>query len=117
MASSQGSSSSCPADGLPIRRVVTGHTPDGKAVVLDDSHVIPHTIQHGRSLFVDLFWSESNPDENAVEWKDTTKEHVTELVGTSGSSFRFIQIPPGGSSVRIIGLSSLHLIVSKVQLK
>lgn len=91
---------SIPEDNVPVRRIVTGHTLDGKAVVLDDSLVELDPTREPPHVFADIYWSESNPDKNAVDWKDVTRDHSTELVGRDGSSARVIQVPPGAASVR-----------------
>ena len=91
-----------------MRRVVTGHAPDGKAIVLDDSEVRLDSNREPPHVFADIYWSESNPDKNSVNWKDVTKEHSTELVGPDGSSARVIQAPPGAASVRWLLSSGLR---------
>ncbi|THH11310.1 hypothetical protein EW145_g730 [Phellinidium pouzarii] len=85
-------------DRAPVRRVVTGHTPDGKAVVVDDSPVEPHAFDPSPSLFTDLFWTDTFPPDNDVDFKDLAKEHSQDLISPNGSSFRVVEIPPGTGS-------------------
>ena len=82
----------------PVRRVVTGHTPEGKSVVADDSHVQPYAF--GFSSFSDIFWTDEFPSKSVVGFKDIAKEHEKQLVNEKGSSFRLVETPPGGEAVR-----------------
>lgn len=50
----------------PVRRVVTGHTVEGKSVVVEDAPVLPHPYGARRRVyFTDLFWTEEFPSENS----------------------------------------------------
>ena len=85
----------------PIRRVITGHTPEGKAVVVEDGKVAAREFGGGGSVsqFYDLFWSDNFPANNNEEFKDVIKDHTEEIVSQHGSVLRAVNIPPGGSSV------------------
>lgn len=81
----------------PVRRVVTGHAPDGKAIVVDDSPVQPYAF--GTSAFSDIFWTDEFPSKSDVEFKDLAKEHAKQLVNQNGSNFRLVETPPGSVTV------------------
>ena len=86
------------ATSLPqVRRVVTGHTPDGKATVVEDGTIVPR--DRGMSQFIDLFWTGEFPTSNNGEFKDEIKDHTTDLFSENGSNFRAVDMPPGGGSV------------------
>lgn len=80
-----------------VRRVVTGHTPDGKATVVEDGTIAPR--DRGMSQFIDLGWTTESPANNNGDFKDEVKDHVTDIYSETGSSFRAVDIPPGGGSV------------------
>lgn len=83
---------------LPIRRVVTGHTAEGKSIVVEDAPVVPHPYGARRTVyFTDLFWTEEFPSENSVEFKDLAKEHETAHFSANGSNFRLSEFPPDGT--------------------
>ncbi|KAI5119783.1 hypothetical protein M0805_009254 [Coniferiporia weirii] len=84
---------------LPIRRVVTGHTPEGKSVVLKDAPVEPHPRGKSAAYYTDLFWTDANPPDNAVDFNDLAKEHSQDLFSTTGSTFLVADTPPGNSTV------------------
>ena len=79
-----------------IRRVVTGHTNDGRAVILEDAPVPPRPMWgRGPSFFNDLYWTDHVPAENSIEWVDVVQDHANEHVGPDGASFRAADFPPG----------------------
>lgn len=90
----------------PVRRVVTGHTPDGKSTVLQD------TVQPGRfytpdsiAPLYDLHYTGESPavidtEISKGKWEDEIKEHPE--VATAGSNFRCWDFAPGEVSVIII---------------
>lgn len=83
-----------------VRRVVTGHNAEGKAVVLTDALIEPRLIMdRGPNFWTDLFWTEDAPAHNDVSWSNTISEHSHEFVDRKGSSFRAIEFPPGVTSV------------------
>lgn len=77
-----------------VRRVVTGHSPSGTAVFLDDHTVKPRPIENG-ALFTDLFRTEEFPVSNSVKFSDKIKDTPEELVSKGGSTFRVVDMPPG----------------------
>lgn len=82
----------------PVRRVVTGHTVEGKYIVVQDAPVLPHPYcARRRVYFTDLFWTEEFPSENDVEFKDQAKEHETDHFSPNGSNFRLSEFPPDGT--------------------
>lgn len=82
----------------PLRRVVTGHSADGKSIVVEDAPVPPHPYGAKReTYFTDLFWTDEFPSENGVGFKDLAKEHENEHFSSNGSSFRLSEFPPGGA--------------------
>ncbi|KAH8111894.1 hypothetical protein DFH11DRAFT_1729021 [Phellopilus nigrolimitatus] len=82
-------------DRTPVRRVVTGHTPEGKAVVLEDAQIEPRPFKGSPSLFSGIFWTDTARPDNDVQFRDLVKEHPQELVGADGSAFRVGEVPPG----------------------
>ena len=84
----------------PVRRIVTGHTAEGKAIVAEDSLVAPRPFMGAEALFTDIHASEGFPSSNDGEFRDTIKEKFSEqLVNPNGSIIRVVDTPPGGSSV------------------
>ncbi|KAI5117539.1 hypothetical protein M0805_004771 [Coniferiporia weirii] len=83
----------------PVRRIVTGHTPEGKSIVLEDAPVEPHTFGKAAALFTDLYWTDTTPADNSVEFTDLAKAHAQELFSATGSSFRVVDTPPGKGSL------------------
>lgn len=89
---------SLPPPFSPVRRVVTGHTAEGKSIVIEDAPVVPHPYGARRRVyFTDLFWTEEFPSENGVEFKDQAKEHETDHFSPNGSNFRLSEFPPDGT--------------------
>lgn len=83
----------------PVRRVVTGHTPEGKSTVLEDTPVESHTFGRAAALFTDLYWTDTSLADNSVEFTDLAKAHEQDLFSETGSSFRVVDTPPGKGSV------------------
>lgn len=79
----------------PVRRIVTGHDDQGRAVVKIDA-VSPHTLENphrpGRGL-TDLWRTDATPASNAGD-ADAADTAVTLLPPAGGSVFRFFQIIP-----------------------
>lgn len=79
----------------PVRRIVTGHNAEGKAVVLIDD-VTPHTLEHpfveGRGLS-DIWRTFEAPPTNTGD-ADAADTTVTLLPPRRGSVFRFFQVMP-----------------------
>ncbi|THG99205.1 hypothetical protein EW145_g7306 [Phellinidium pouzarii] len=68
----------------PVRRVVTGHIPEGKAVIyiVDDALIESHPFGPAPSLFGYLFWMDVFPSDNDDEFKDIIKEHPKDMMET-----------------------------------
>ncbi|EJC97547.1 uncharacterized protein FOMMEDRAFT_98785 [Fomitiporia mediterranea MF3/22] len=86
-------------DYTPVRRVITGHSPEGKSVIVDDSTVESYPFRgRGPSLFGDLYWTDDAKPTNEVEFKDLIKAHREDLFGADGNCLRVVDIPPGQKS-------------------
>ncbi|KAL5533582.1 hypothetical protein ACEPAG_42 [Sanghuangporus baumii] len=81
-----------------VRRIVTGHTPEGKAIVVDDAPIEQYPFRGSRTIFSDLFWTDAASAPNDIIFKDLTKEHPNEHCPPEGSSFKVSDIPPGQKS-------------------
>jgi hypothetical protein len=91
----------------PIRRIVTGHTPSGKATVVADTSVPARmTAQSSSSLFTDLYRTDVFPCTNDGPFVDAAVEHSDELFAPHGTSFRAVDVPPRGGSVRALSSPS-----------
>jgi hypothetical protein len=85
------------------RRVVTGHDPEGRAVVLFDGES-PHVFlleKAGGLLLTELWETRSAPADNSGTADAAARERRIEPVG-GGSVFRIIEYPP--DSVRLATL-------------
>jgi hypothetical protein len=89
----------------PVRRVVTGHTADGKSTVLQDD-IQPTTFFHPGSANAihDLYRTNESPavmDAEIVsrQWVDEIKKDPSQ-VSELGSTFRSVDFAPGSVSVR-----------------
>lgn len=86
----------------PLRRVITGHSTDGKSVIIEDAAVEPHPFGHKQeTFFTDLYWTDEFPADNGLEFKDLAKDHTNDIFSQNGSSVKLTEFPPGGSSVRV----------------
>ncbi|KAI5115098.1 hypothetical protein M0805_002289 [Coniferiporia weirii] len=83
----------------PVRRVVTGHSPEGKSIVLEDAPVKPHPFRNVPAYFSDLFWTDTTPPAIPPgDFTDHAKEHPHDLFCKTGSTFRVVETPPGEGS-------------------
>ncbi|PAV22879.1 Cupin -type [Pyrrhoderma noxium] len=80
---------------IPTRRVVTGHTPSGNSIIVEDEPIPPRPFNGTPSFFTDLYWTDKSVPDNDVEFKDLAKEHPHELIGPEGSSLKVVWLPPG----------------------
>lgn len=88
------------SDLAPIRRVITGHSPEGKSIIVEDAPVEPYQAFPGsKSLSSDIYWTTENVPDNDIVFKDHAKEHAREFVGPAGNAFKVIDMPPGQKSV------------------
>lgn len=86
-------------DGLSssIRRVVTGHTAEGKAVVWKDEQIDAkpiNTKDGGSARFAHLWTTDASPYDNADERDLALQEDGTKLSNSGGSVLRIVDIPP-----------------------
>jgi len=80
-----------------IRRVVTGHDENGKAVVIYDGDA-PNMNNPTRQIESTLFWvADSTPADNAGD-EDTGNRNVGIAPGPGGSIFRVVEFGPEGDS-------------------
>ncbi|KAL5519597.1 hypothetical protein ACEPAH_1280 [Sanghuangporus vaninii] len=82
----------------PVRRIVTGHTPEGKSIVVDDAPIEPYPFHGSSTFFTDVFWTDASPPSNEVIFRDLAKEHKDELYPLEGSSYKVVEAPPGQKS-------------------
>jgi len=83
-------------DAAQIRRVVTGHTADGRAVVRSDEFFRPQPIPSGDADFA-LIWTTANvPADNNDEIDGRKRDAGLTL--HSGSVIRVVDMLPGGAS-------------------
>jgi len=84
---------------VPIRRVITGHSADGKSVIVEDAPVEPHPFGPKQAtFFTDLYWTDEFPADNGLEFKDLAKDHTNDIFSQNGSSVKLTEFPPGGAS-------------------
>lgn len=80
---------------LKIRRVVTGHDADGKAVVWIDE-IADNPTSRRRGHDSQLIWiTDGSPADNASA-EDMGKRAVARPPGPGGALFRIMEIQPGG---------------------
>ena len=92
-------SPSTPTERPSIRRIVTGHTPDGKAIFADDSPVQSYPFKGSTTLFTDLFWQEGFPAKSDGGLSEEVKTHDGEIVNGKGTLLRAVDMPPRTESV------------------
>ena len=78
----------------PVRRIVTGHTPEGKAIIAKENPVHPRPFMGSTTLFTDLYVSEGFPSSNDGDFKDITGEFSNDILNPNGSLFRAVDMPP-----------------------
>ena len=84
----------------PINRVVTGHTKDGKSIVLHDEPLSSRLYKpNSIARCTEIYRAEEHPPSNGLEYVDTVKEIHTSFVG-AGSALWSFEMPPGEKSVR-----------------
>jgi mannose-6-phosphate isomerase-like protein (cupin superfamily) len=79
----------------PIRRVVTGHTPDGRAIVLHDgpAKAFPDLGQKGMTLF-DIWRLAAVPSNLAADEPDPVEVPLDFEIPTRGIRLRYLDYPP-----------------------
>ncbi len=80
----------------PIRRVVTGHDPDGRAILRADEHFTPQIIPGGDAAFALLWTTATVPADNNDEADGRTRDAGLTL--NQGSVIRIVDMLPGGAS-------------------
>lgn len=81
-----------------IRRIVTGHAPTGKAIVVENGtlpHVIRPETQPGLA-FHEVWNTTQTPAPVDFEEQDTTHEYRDTAPPKGGTIIRFVDIPPEG---------------------
>lgn len=91
----------------PLRRVITGHSPNGKSTIIEDAPVAPRPFGP-KSFFTDLYWTDEFPADNGVEFKDLIKDHPRDIFSQNGSSVRLTEFPPGAASVCVFQAFNSH---------
>jgi hypothetical protein len=81
------------------RRIVTGHSPDGKAIVVADS-TIPCVPILGKANFAVLYETHRFPESND-EWVDPTKSRTTDLSNDQGVILRVVDFAPNTETVSL----------------
>ena len=81
------------ADPKPVRRVVTGHDADGRAVFFADDSVVPAAYPGQDAAFVKIWTTATVPADNndPVDGRD----RVMALHGQGGSAIRVVDMAPG----------------------
>jgi quercetin dioxygenase-like cupin family protein len=80
----------------PVRRVVTGHDQDGRAVLRDDQHFSTETIPSGDAAFALLWTTATVPADNNDETDGRARDAGLTL--NQGSVIRIVDMLPGGAS-------------------
>ena len=86
----------------PVRRVVTGHTPEGKSIILADGPVPGRRFQPdipNSSTSSSIYETEEFPSENPVGSELYTASTEVKVVSKGGSTFSVIDYKPGAVSV------------------
>lgn len=80
----------------PVRRVVTGHDPDGRAVLRSDNRFETRLIPNGDAAFALLWTTETVPADNNDETDGRQRDAGLTL--NRGSVLRVVDMMPGGVS-------------------
>jgi mannose-6-phosphate isomerase-like protein (cupin superfamily) len=81
------------AESKPVRRIVTGHDAQGKAVALFDSEVAPKVRSAGGNAVTMLWVTEEGPVDVSGS-KDRAEAKVGVPPPRNGSIFRIVEFPP-----------------------
>jgi len=79
-----------------IRRVVTGHTKEGKAIFIDDQQFETHLIPSGDAEFAKIWTTAEVPADLNDPTEGRDREAATTLMG--GSVIRIVDMLPGAQS-------------------
>lgn len=83
-------------DSPPVRRVVTGHNAEGRAIIKSDDSFSVAPIPSGDAAFCLVWTTETVPADNNDEADGRTRE--TGLTLNAGSVIRIVDMLPGGCS-------------------
>jgi len=87
----------------PVRRIVTGHSPSGKSIFLEDKTVHGHTFsENSDALFTDLYSHDGFPASNQdtigtsgdVTFTDLIASKPNELISRTGTTLRAVDTAP-----------------------
>ncbi|EKM52479.1 uncharacterized protein PHACADRAFT_176509 [Phanerochaete carnosa HHB-10118-sp] len=92
-------STTAPPQPPPARRVITGHTPDGKAIFVKDEPVRFWPAQGTTTMLSDAYRSFGFPISNDGGLEDVLKPRDDEIVNSNGSVFRIMDMPPHTETV------------------
>lgn len=81
------------------RRIVTGHSPQGAAIVVDDD-VIPCLPTSIKCNFAVLYETHQFPASNDG-WVDPAKARTTDLSNQTGTVLRVVDFPPNTETVSL----------------
>jgi hypothetical protein len=81
------------------RRIVTGHSPEGAAIVVDDD-VIPCLPTSIKCNFAVLYETHEFPVSND-EWVDPVKVRTTDLSNKTGTVLRVVDFPANTETVSL----------------
>lgn len=81
------------------RRIVTGHNPDGAAIVVDDREIpcVPTAIN---ANFAVLYETHQFPESND-KWIDPIETRTADLSNNKGIVLRVVDIPPNTRTVSV----------------
>jgi mannose-6-phosphate isomerase-like protein (cupin superfamily) len=83
---------------LPIRRVVTGHDADGKAVIVSDG-VAPRSLRRPSGLGQSLLWVTNTMPVDNTGRTDGGDQDIGIPPPPHGSVFRIVEFPPEGNDL------------------
>ncbi len=81
------------AEGSPVRRIVTGHDEDGKAVALFDDAVIPKQRSAGGNA-ISMLWVTEEVPVDVSGSADRAETKIGVPPPRNGSIFRIVEFPP-----------------------
>ena len=76
-----------------FRRVVTGHNPEGKSIILMDG-APPQVLEPMPQLFSHEIWETSAPADNTGQTDTAIRDNSIEPHDPAGTIFRYVEFPP-----------------------
>tara|TARA_B100000686_G_C16463750_1_gene798485 strand:+ start:196 stop:765 length:570 start_codon:yes stop_codon:yes gene_type:complete len=76
-----------------FRRVVTGHNPEGKSIILMDG-APPQVLEPIPQLFLHEIWETSAPADNTGQTDTAIRDNSIEPHDPAGTIFRYVEFPP-----------------------